>query len=367
LLLEFPIFKHLKSLREYDEPIYDLGSSNISPNWGDLISSSLDESFVNRGDPEGEEGLRLWLSDHYGVEPDRVLLTNGTSEANTLAFLSTVDRGEKVLVEKPVYAPLVELPRAMGCDISYVKRRPDAYDIDIGELEEKLSRGVDLLVIQNPNNPSGRALFDSQQRSLASLVCDFDIPVLVDEVYRDFTLQESNDHGLEPAMPSFADYHHKAIITSSVTKVYGASGLMSGWMIGPRRIINHARKIKRMMVPMVSHLGNGVALEMLRRREMVLPYEFRTLRDKQMLVSKWAAGRSDVNWSEPDGCAIGFLRYDHDIPSTEMAKTLYEEYGVRVLPGDLFHMERGIRIGMGKDYEEIKGGLTGIDRLLDSL
>jgi aspartate/methionine/tyrosine aminotransferase len=327
----------------------------------------LDDSLINRGDPEGNDNMSDLISEHYDTGRGRVLLTNGTSEANTLAFLSTVEKGSRVLVEKPVYEPLIEIPRAMGCDIFYIKRRPDAYGIDPGELEEKLSGGVDLLVLQNPNNPSGRVLFGPAQKRIADVVSDFDIPVIVDEVYRDFTLQHLPGGGFGPAMPSFVDFYDKAMVTASVTKVYGASGLMTGWLVGPKRLINHSRKIKRMMVPMVSHLGNRVALEMLRRRADVLPNMFEKLRDIQLLVSKWAAGRSDVHWSEPDGCAVGFLRYDHDIPSMEMARVLYHEYGVRVLPGVLFHMEGGIRIGMGKEYDEVKGGLTMIDGYLDTL
>jgi aspartate/methionine/tyrosine aminotransferase len=163
------------------------------------------------------------------------------------------------------------------------------------------------------------------------------------------------------------EVYDKAVITSSVTKVYGAGGLVSGWMVGPRRIMNRARRLKVYSVPMVSHMGNRVAYRILKNRDEVLSKEFSILRDKLNLISTWAKGRSDVHWSEPDGCAVGFLRYDHDRSSLEVCEELYTDHEVRVVPGEFFHIERGFRMSAAADYESLKGGLERIDTYLDSL
>jgi aspartate/methionine/tyrosine aminotransferase len=152
-----------------------------------------------------------------------------------------------------------------------------------------------------------------------------------------------------------------------VTKVYGAGGLMTGWMMGPKRMINRAKRAKIYSVPMVNHMGNRIALKILRERHKVLPGEFSGIREKLNLVSAWASGRDDVHWSEPDGCAVGFLRYDHDVPSVEVCNALYNDHQVRVVPGEFFHLEKGFRLGVAGDYDILKGGLERIDRYLDTL
>ena len=191
--------------------------------------------------------------------------------------------------------------------------------------------------------------------------------VLVDEVFRDFTLQPYANKTMRQQIPSMVQSYSKAMITSSVTKVYGAGGLMAGWLIGPRRLIKKAAHQKLMMVPMVSHLGTGVALEVLRRRGSVLPREFEDIRGKLRLVSTWAKGREDLFWSEPDGCAVGFLRYTHDISSVEVCRRLLNERGVKVIPGEYFHIERGFRVGLNVDYDLLKEGLAHIDAFFDEL
>jgi aspartate/methionine/tyrosine aminotransferase len=169
------------------------------------------------------------------------------------------------------------------------------------------------------------------------------------------------------AFPSLVELYDKALITSSVTKVYGAGTLMGGWLIGPKRYINKAKRLKIYTVPMVDRIANKKTLEILRNSHKVLPEYFAELRLKEKLVSQWAAGRDDVGWSSPDGCAVGFLSYKYDIPSVELCNRLYTEKEVRVIPGEFFHLEKGFRLGMAGDYGTLKASLVAIDELLDSL
>jgi aspartate/methionine/tyrosine aminotransferase len=324
----------------------------------DLISSS---------DPGGDMGLRDLLGKMYGVDTSNVVLTNGCSEANFLACMSQLRHGSRVLVEKPVYTPLLELPRSMGCDVSTIKRRSDDYRFDLRELDEKLGAiEPDLFIFQNLNNPTGKALFREDLKDIARILGSHGTMVLVDEVYRDFAMNQVGGR-MENAFPSMVELYDKAMISSSVTKVYGAGGLMTGWLIGPKRSMNRARRQKIYTVPMVNHMGNRVALEILKKRDDVMPDQLSEIREKLNLVSLWAKGRSDVHWSDPDGCAVGFLRYDHDISSVDACERLYEYHGVRVIPGEFFHQERGFRLSVSKPYDLIKGALTEIDSFFDSL
>ncbi len=367
MFLDLPKFRHVEYIVNKPAPRFDLAWSNILPNWPGVMDAVKDPLLVSAGDPLGDRALREHLASMYDVDLSRILLTNGCSEANFLTYLSALEDGDTVLTEKPIFSPLIEIPRSLGCDVHTIKRRPDNYKIDLRELREKIETlSPDLFVMQNMNNPSGKALFGPDLKDIAKVLSEFDLPVLVDEVYRDFAMS-LEDGKLVNAFPSMAEIYDKAIITSSVTKVYGAGGLVTGWMVGPKRIMNRARRLKIYSVPMVNHMGNRAALDILRKRDQVLPEEFMKLREKLNLVSTWAKGRKDVHWSEPDGCAVGLLRYDHDINSIEACDRLYKDHEVRVVPGEFFHMERGFRLSVAGDYETLKKGLEQIDTFLDKL
>ncbi|MFW3147005.1 MAG: pyridoxal phosphate-dependent aminotransferase [Thermoplasmatota archaeon] len=367
MFFDFPAFKHVEWIVDRPSPAYDMAWSNIAPKWKGVIDADLDHSLLAGSKSTGEQRLVEHLSAEYGVDPSQVMLTNGCSEANFLAYISILGRGSKVLIEKPIYTPLLEIPRAMGCEVHTIKRRPDDYLLDINELKEKVeSLKPDLLVLQNLNNPSGKGLPADQLEDVAKILDKRNIPVLVDEVYRDFAITFSAGEQIH-AFPSMSEIYDRSIITSSVTKVYGGGGLVTGWLIGPKRVINKARRQKIFTVPMVSSIGNRMALSMLKRRQEVLPAEFDSVREKLNLVSAWAKGRGDVRWSEPDGCAVGFLRYDLDVPSREFCERLFMERGVKVIPGEFFHIEKGFRFSVSASYDKVKGALTEIDSFLDSL
>ena len=358
-------FSHLDWLTGGGKAELDLSYSSISPDWSCLAGKKGDHRSVSSTETGGDRELVDLLARMYGVEEERILLTNGCSGGNTLAFLSTICRGSTILVEKPIYTPLVELPRWLGSRIVFIKRRPDDYKFDLRELERKLASGVDLFIMQNHNNPSGRLLTETELKALASILSKYGTKVLVDEVYLDYTLNHDPEGRYGPQAPSMVQLYDRAMVTSSVTKVYGAGGLMTGWLIGPRRVIGRARRVKVYTMPMVSMYGNRTAKEILEGRERYMPGALSEVRDKLRLVSEWARGRDDVHWSEPDGCAVGFLLYDHNIPSVDFAKGLLRDKGVKVVPGAFFHMEGGIRLGVALDYERLKAALERLDRFLD--
>lgn len=366
MMFHFPTFEHVNYINDRPAPRYDLAKSNIVPSWEGTIDNALDLSFVGASDPKGLPELRAHLGGAYGVDPERIVLTNGTSEANWLAYLTMVSKGSRVLIEKPIYTPLIEIPRALGCVVDTIKRRSPDFRFDLKELERKLSNGADLFVVQNMNNPTGRALFEEELRDISRVAERYKVPVLCDEVYRDFAVDYHGETARN-AFPSLVELNERAITTSSVTKVYGAGGLVTGWMVAPKRIADRARQLKIFTTPMVNHQGERLALEILRNRHKVMPKELSALREKLRLVSTWAKGRDDVVWSEPDGCAVGFLMYDHKVPSIDVCERLYNDYEVRCIPGAFFHQEGGFRIGVGRPYDEVKGALKRIDEYLDTV
>jgi len=219
MYFDLPKFRHVDYIVNKEPPKFDLAWSNILPHWPGVLKVSNDPKLISAGGLHGDLGLKDLIASMYGVDNSRVVLTNGCSEANFLSYLSLLKKGDVVLIEKPIYSPILEIPRTLGCKVHTIKRRPDDYRFDLKELREKFETlSPHLFVMQNMNNPTGKALFGPDLKDIVKILTEFDIPVLVDEVYRDFAMSVEEGK-LVNAFPSMVEIYDKAVITSSVTKV----------------------------------------------------------------------------------------------------------------------------------------------------
>ena len=96
------------------------------------------------------------IAQRYGVEPRNVVLAHGTSMANHLACAALVEEGDHVLIERPVYDPLVAVPRYLGCEIGFFERREeDGYSLDVARVEAAITPRTRLVILSNLHNPTG--------------------------------------------------------------------------------------------------------------------------------------------------------------------------------------------------------------------
>ncbi len=194
-----------------------------------------DLSLTGSGDEYGHAELAAAIAFRYSVSPANVYPANGASMANYVTFAGTIDHGDTVLVEQPVYEPLIAAVSALGARvIRFQRREADRWRIDIDEVAQ-LARAEDarLIILTNPHNPGGTWTSDDDLIQLADTVGE-DTLILVDEVYREWG---ANEAGKTVAMK-----RPNLIATSSLTKVWGLSRLRGGWVIADERIIHNVQR-----------------------------------------------------------------------------------------------------------------------------
>src|SRR5256714_3117550 len=130
----------------------------------------------------GYQPLREWIAERHGVEPERVLVTNGSLQG--IAFLADRFAGARVLVESPTYDRPLKLLAARGVDVTTVAM--DDEGLDPQALEQALGGGSQpafLYTIPTFQNPSGRTLATERRRRLVELAREHDLLVLEDDPY----------------------------------------------------------------------------------------------------------------------------------------------------------------------------------------
>jgi aspartate/methionine/tyrosine aminotransferase len=160
------------------------------------------------------------------VSPDRVLITTGTSEAIDLTLNALVNEGEEVLVPLPTYPLYTAVLAKIGAVPRYYRTDPGRDWLpDLDSLRTLVSERTRVLVVIDPNNPTGAVYPASVRRSLIEFADRHDLTILADEVYGDL--------GFEGPVPLLGTLAPDApiISLSSLSKAYLAPGWRAGWLV----------------------------------------------------------------------------------------------------------------------------------------
>lgn len=159
------------------------------------------------------------------TDPDRVLITSGTSEGIELALTAVVDEGEEVLVPSPTYPLYTAVLAKIGAEPVYYRTdHTNGWLPDLDHIRASITPKTRALVVIDPNNPTGAIYPDDMRRALISIAEAHSLVILADEVYGDLAYD-----GPVPPM-AILDQDAPIISYSSLSKAYLAPGWRAGWM-----------------------------------------------------------------------------------------------------------------------------------------
>lgn len=179
------------------------------------------------GIPGAREAVAAeWTRNGFPATPDRVLITGGTSEGIELALTALVDAGDSVLVPTPTYPLYTAVLAKIGAEPLYYRKDPArGWLPDPDHIQSLITPRTRVLVVIDPNNPTGAVYPEETRRALIELSERHGLTLLADEVYGDLAYD-----GPVPPIGSLAP--DAAIISfSSLSKAYIAPGWRAGWLV----------------------------------------------------------------------------------------------------------------------------------------
>jgi aspartate/methionine/tyrosine aminotransferase len=296
--------------------------------------------------------LRERIASRYCVTVDQVVAADGTSMANFLAMAALISPGDEVLIEHPTYEPILGVASFLGAEIRRFERKPaEAFRLDPANVQSVTSDRTKLIVLTNLHNPSGALAEEDALRAIGRLSSR----VLIDEVYLDASGQRSAVH----LGPEF-------VITNSLTKVYGISGLRCGWILAESQLaermwrlndlfgVNQPHQAERLGCIAFDHIGEvvGDTPVMLERN--------------RRLFNDFLATRADVECDPAAHGITAFPRWKGG-DTQRLDDHLRKHYQCAVVPGRWFEMPDFFRIGFGIPTDTFSEGLARLGRGLDDL
>jgi DNA-binding transcriptional MocR family regulator len=189
------------------------------------------------GTSMGYKPLVHWIAAKHGVEPDQVIATNGSMQADAFLFERLVEPGDQVVVEAPTYDRTLLALRKLGAELLAIPLEDDGIDVEaLARALEAGARPKLAHIIPNFHNPGGCTLSLDKRRRLLELALEYDFVVFEDDPYVELRF-EGEQH---PTMLSL-DGDGRVVYASSFSKTV-CPGIRVGYLAGPAELISEIRK-----------------------------------------------------------------------------------------------------------------------------
>ena len=301
------------------------------------ISADVNQYAVTWGARSLREAIAAKFTRLYGVavDPEReVTVTCGSTEAMIATLLAVLDPGDEVVVLEPFYENYGPDAVLSGAVPRYVKMRPPLWTFDGDELRRAFSDKTRAIIVNTPNNPTGKVFTPDEMEFIAGLCREHDALAVTDEIY-EHILYDGTTHIPMAALPGMAE---RTVTINGMSKTYSVTGWRVGWAIAPPVLTAAIRKVHDFLT-----VGAAAPLQEAGALALALPDEYyRALaagytrrRDRLLPILQRAGFRTHV----PKGAyyvmtEIDGLGWDDDVA---FARHLVEEIGVAVVPGSSFY------------------------------
>src|SRR5436305_14909402 len=203
---------------------FNLATSGVAPFPLRELPVNLESLEINGTNDYGYAPLQQAIAKHHSVDSECVVESLGTSMANHLAMAAIIEPGDEVLIEHPAYGLILDVAYYLQANVRrFPRAEENGWAIDPKEVRRNITPKTRLVVITNLHNPTSALTSEAVLREIGDIARSIGALVLVDEVYLDAVYEET-------PRPSF-HLGPQFVVTSSLTKVYGVSGLRCGWIL----------------------------------------------------------------------------------------------------------------------------------------
>jgi 2-aminoadipate transaminase len=325
------------------------------------------EKALSYGTGRGHLGLCEWIADLHDVDPEQVMVTNGSMEAAALLFRHLISEGDRVVVEQPTYDRTLLLLKQAGADV--VGARLEADGVDPAGVESAAADGeLELAhVIPNFHNPAGCTLSVEKRRALVKSAADDGFILFEDDPYRLISFEESRAETMLDM-----DAADRVIHASSFSKSV-SPGVRVGYLVGPADQIATLAKRANETYISPNMLAEAIVFELCRSGGLdenlkVVNAALRERRDA--LVEALGEHIPEAKFVVPEGGYFLWLDLENDVDTGALLTEAKEE-GVTFVAGPDFMIEGGnssLRLSFAPvPADDVAEGVQRLSRALERL
>ena len=315
------------------------------------------------------------IAAHTGAPVECIVTAEGTSMANHLAMAALLGPNDEVVIEQPTYGLLLDVVHYLGAQVRRVPRRfEEGFAISLGEIAAAITPRTRLIVLTNLHNPTGALIPIETLRALGELAERVGAHVLVDEVYLemlfarpDWTRRgESLRRDELPLVQDASSFSlgENFVVTSSLTKAYGLSGLRCGWILAAPELARRIWRLNDLFAATAAHPAERMSVMAFNHLARFRERARALLSTNRALLDSFLDSRVDLECVRPPAGSVDFPRLTNN-DTEAFFKLLREKYETSVVPGEFFEAPRHFRLGIGGETGNLREGLERLGAALD--
>ena len=329
--------------------------------------AALGEGRIDYTSALGIPSLRARIARHYQdtygcqVEPDRIVVTTGSSGGFILAFLAMFEPGDRVAVTVPGYPPYRHILTALGCEPVLIETSSETRHALTGEALLAAHRKAPLkgVLVGSPANPTGTMMSREALSGLMGAAQSAGIRFISDEIY----------HGLDYAFPAVtaAELSPQALVINSFSKYFCMTGWRVGWMVVPEPLVRPIERLQQNLsisVPTLSQIAAEAAFEGREEMEAIK----RGYQENRGILIDGLPKAGLTRFLPADGAFYLYADVSEFTPdSFAFANEMLEQAHVAATPGvdfDPVHGRAFIRFSYARSADEMHEAVTRIARWL---
>ncbi len=347
------------------EPDFDAPEEIINS-----TSEAIFNGYTKYGPAAGDLELRkaiakkLQTQNNLNVDFENVMVTNGAKQAIYNLFQVLLNDGDEVIIPAPYWLSYPQMIRlAGGKPVFLNSSAKDGFKINIPDLKSKITSKTKFIIINSPNNPTGRVMPREELLQIAEVVREHkNINILSDEIYE--LILKKEFHHLSLASLA-TDIKERIFIINGFAKGWAMTGWRVGYLVGQKDVIKASSALQSQSTSNVCSFVQRGALEALKtNQEFFLKINGHYDQRREILYQ----GLKNIDGlfiQPPNGAFYAFPRLpDNSMTSVEFCKRLLDDYGLVVVPGKPFGNDQCFRVSCASSKEKIIDGLSRLKKAI---
>lgn len=308
---------------------------------------------------------KLEKDNHIEVNwEDNIILTNGGSQAITLAFASIFNPGDELIMSSPNFVSYFYCGTFFRVRVVEIERNKD-FSPNIEKMKEAITPKTKAILINSPNNPTGYALSPNELNDIVDIVTNNDLYLISDEVYENYIYD-----GLKHVSPaSFDGMLERTITINAMSKLFSATGFRLGYAVARKDIVDLMEKYHQYTVAGTNHAAQYGFIEALKMdtsffNEILKSFDkrrifvYNRLKELGFEVVKPRGAFYIMPSVEPFGTT-----------GSEFSAKIMKEKGVAIVPGDIFgsFSDAMLRISYATEFKKLEEAMGRIEDFLSKL